>query len=168
MTFKSFFLGGVSALVFASTAYGDIVIEEAYARSSGPTAKTGAAFFVISNTGDTEDRLISASTSASKIAELHTHIAGDNGVMLMRHDEDGFDVEAGGIHALKRGGDHVMMMGLTAPFVQGETVELTLTFEHAGEMSVIVPIDNERTPTHAEMDHGDMKHDEVDHEAMGH
>jgi copper(I)-binding protein len=178
MTFKSFLLGGFSALAFASTAHADIAVEDAYARSSGPAAKTGAAFFVISNTGEVEDRLISVTTSASKVVQLHTHIAGDNGVMLMRQDKDGFEVEAGGTHALKRGGDHVMMMGLTAPFVQGETVELTLTFEHAGDMTVVVPVDNERTPKHSDMkhgemdhsamDHGEMKHGEVDHEAMGH
>jgi copper(I)-binding protein len=184
MTFTSFLLGGFSALAFAlpaaadhaagdhadhdgSAAHSVIMIHDAYARSSGPTAKTGAAFFTVMNHGDIEDRLISAATTASKVVELHTHIDAGDGVMLMRKDEDGFEVTAGGSHELARGGDHVMMMGLTEPFVQGETVELTLTFEQAGDITVTIPIDNERTPAHGEMDHGSMDHSAMGHDASG-
>lgn len=173
MTLKSLILGGACALTFATPMLADIVIEDAYARSSGAAAKTGAAFFTISNTGTSQDRLMSAATTASKIAELHTHIEADNGVMLMREVEGGFEVEAGGEHALMRGGDHVMLMGLNAPFVQGESIELTLTFEHAGEITVMLPIDNERQPEMAHGDmhgdmHGDKSHDDKGDEAHDH
>ena len=130
-----------------------IMIHDAYARSSGPSAKVGAAFFTLMNHGEVNDRLISATTSAAKVVELHTHIDAGNGVMQMRQDEDGFDVAAGDSHALARGGDHVMMMGLTGPFIQGETVELTLTFEQAGDITVTVPIDNERSADDAHAHH---------------
>jgi copper(I)-binding protein len=150
-------------------AFADITIEDAYARSSGAMAKTGAAFFVIKNTGHDADRLIAATSDVAKIAELHTHIEAD-GVMKMRRDEDGFEVPAMGAHALQRGADHVMFMGLNGPMVQGETFEVTLTFENAGDITVTVPVDLERMPEHGDMDHGDMKMDtgEVDHSKMNH
>jgi copper(I)-binding protein len=167
MSLKSTVLGGFTAILFALPAAADITIEDAYARSSGPSAKTGAAFFVIKNTGHDEDRLISATSDVAKLVELHTHIE-DDGIMKMRKDEDGFEVPAMGAHALERGADHVMFMGLNGPMLQGETFDVTLTFETAGEITVTVPVDLERTPDHGDMDHGDVGHDDMDHSAMDH
>lgn len=165
MSLKSTLLGGFAATLFALPTLADITVEDAYARSSGPSAKTGAAFFVIKNTGMEEDRLINAASGMAKRVELHTHIHGDDGVMKMRRDEDGFEVPAMGMHALKRGADHVMLMGLTAPMVQGETFDVTLTFEHAGDITITVPVDLERTA-----DAGAMKMDmeKKDHSKMDH
>ena len=122
----------------------DIQIDDAYARVGRPGAPTGAAFMVIRNTGDTDDRLIAAATPDAKLVELHTHIDAGNGVMQMRPVEDGFVIPAGGEHALMRGGDHVMMMGLTRALAEGDEITLTLTFEKAGEMALTVPVDNVR------------------------
>ena len=41
---------------------------------------------------------------------------------------------------LEPGGLHVMLMGLQAPLVEGESFALTLTFERAGAVEVTVPI----------------------------
>lgn len=174
MTFKSIIISSLCAFTlpatFSSAAFADVIIHDAYARSSGATAKTGAAFFTIMNTGEIEDRLIDVSTAAAKIVQLHTHISGENGVMMMREDQDGFEVASGGIHSLKRGGDHVMMMDLTEPFVQGADLELVLTFEQAGDIAVTVPVDNEREPeegAHSTLDHSTLNHSEMDHDASG-
>ena len=121
-----------------------IVIEEAYARAASPMAKAGAAFMLIMNPTDTEDRLIAAATDAAARVELHTHIEDADGVMRMIEVEDGFAVPAGGMTELKRGGLHVMMMGLTRSLEHGDSIDLTLTFEQAGDMTITVPIDNER------------------------
>ena len=51
---------------------------------------------------------------------------------------------AGGSHALKRGGDHVMFMGLSQPFEPGVTVPVVLEFEKAGEIRVEIPVDLDR------------------------
>ena len=142
MTMKSILLGAALSLA-TLPAFAEIVVDDAYARASSPAAKVGASFMVISNTGDEADRLVSASTDAADRVELHTHVMTD-GVAKMMEVEEGFPVEAGGEVLLQRGGFHVMMMGLTAPFVQGEMISLTLTFEKAGDMTIMVPIDNER------------------------
>jgi copper(I)-binding protein len=106
--------------------------------------------------------LIGAASDVAKVVELHTHIEQD-GIMKMRQDKDGFKVPAMGAHALQRGADHVMFMGLTAPMVQGGTFEVTLTFEQAGEITITVPVDLERTPEHGAMK---MGHGKVDHGNM--
>lgn len=146
----------------AAPALAEITISDAYARSSGMAAKAGAAFFMIENTGAEDDRLIAATSNAAKRVELHTHIEAEGGVMRMVHVEEGFAVPAGAQHALARGGDHVMFMGLTAPFEHGNVLNVTLVFEKAGEITVEIPVDLERKGamdgSGPQMDHGAMKH----------
>ena len=61
----------------------DITVTDAYARSATPVSKSGAAFMVIHNDGDTDDRLIGVQTDAAARAELHTHMDMGEGVMKM-------------------------------------------------------------------------------------
>lgn len=122
-----------------------ISIEDAYARG-GP--HSGAAFFTIANAGQDDDRLVGVSSDSAERVELHTHLEDENGVIRMRPVEDGFQVPAGGTHALERGGDHVMFMGLAAPFEDGGTVAVTLSFEKAGDMELQIPVDNDRGQGH--------------------
>lgn len=142
-----------ATLLAAPVLAADISIEEAYARASNP--KAGAAFMMIRNNGDTDDRLISVASDAAARVELHTHKDMGDGVMKMMHVEEGFAIPGGGMHALARGGDHIMFMGLTEPFEQGEMVTVTLTFEQAGEMVVEIPVDLERQTGHGAMTQGD-------------
>jgi len=116
----------------------------------------------IMNHSSEDDRLIGAASSIAKKVELHTHKDMGDGVMKMVHVEEGFAIPAGGMHGLMRGGDHVMFMGLTQDMIQGESVEVTLTFEKAGDIVVQIPVDLERKATggmmHKKMDHsGEMK-----------
>lgn len=159
--FKTTFIAAAVAatLPFAAFAESMIEVHDAYARSSGAAAKSGAAFMVLHNHGDTDDRLVAASSPAAERLELHTHIATADGVMKMREIEGGIEMPAGSEHAMARGGDHVMFLGLTAPFEQGEMIPLTLTFEKAGDVEIEVMVDLERMPA----GHG-MKHD-MDHGA---
>uniref|UniRef100_UPI003514D703 copper chaperone PCu(A)C n=1 Tax=Nioella sp. TaxID=1912091 RepID=UPI003514D703 len=147
MSFKTPFFAGVAALAFALPAFADgIMIHDPYARASSGMAMSGAAFMEIVNQTDTDDRLVEARSEAAARVELHTHMEDANGVMRMMEVEDGFAIPAGQTHALARGGDHVMFMGLTEPFEHGEEIEVTLVFEQAGEITVMIPIDLERMP----------------------
>ncbi len=121
-----------------------IAIIDPHARSSGATAQSGAAFMTIENRGDADDRLIGASSDIAARVELHTHEEDDDGVMRMSEVEDGFAIPAGGSYSLERGGAHVMLMGIDAPFEDGETIALSLEFEHAGPVEVEVPVDLSR------------------------
>ena len=120
-----------------------IEITSAFARASTPLAKAGAAFLEITNNGTEPDRLVAVETPAAKRAELHTHVMSD-GVMQMRHDEDGFDLPAGGAIVMQRGGDHVMLMGLTTGLSDGDAFPLTLIFETAAPVTIDVTVDLSR------------------------
>lgn len=136
----------VAAPAFADHAAGhagSITVVDAYARFM-PGAKAGAAFMVIKNTGTEDDQLIDARADISMKTELHTHKAGDGGVMQMVHVPEGFAIPAEGEHALARGGDHVMFMGLKSMPAQGDTIPVTLVFQKAGEVIVDVPVDMNR------------------------
>ncbi|MDB4213682.1 copper chaperone PCu(A)C [Octadecabacter sp.] len=157
MSLKSTFLGAIVALGLATPVLAEIEIHDQYARSSN--AMTGAAFMVIHNYSDIDDRLIGVTSNAAARTEIHTHIEDDNGVMRMVHVEDGIGIPAGGEILMKRGANHVMFMGLSEPFVQDADVIITLMFETAGAVEVIVPVDQDRVETdHGAMDHSDMDH----------
>lgn len=154
MSFKTSILAAVAAATLGSAAWAaDIMVKDPYARSATSTSVTGAAFMVLMNHTDTDDRLVSAQSDIAERVELHTHIEDENGVMKMREVEDGFALPAGGMHALKRGGDHVMFMGLKEPLKEGDTVSVTLTFEKAGDVVVEIPVDLSRKDGHGEMKH---------------
>ena len=135
----------VTALALPAIAeMGKIRIDDAYARSATSMAKSGAAFMGIINHSGEDDRLISASSDAAARVELHTHIE-DDGVMRMVEVEEGFEIAAGETILLKR----------------GEMIDVTLTFEKAGDVDVKIPVDLERQPepgAHAVHDHGDHSH----------
>ncbi|MGH1415466.1 MAG: copper chaperone PCu(A)C [Pelagimonas sp.] len=153
MKFNAIFAGAAAFALMSSAAMADIVVMDSYARSAGKSAKAGAAFMVIENTGSEGDRLVSAASDISKKVELHTHKDMGDGVMKMMHVEEGFEIPAGGKHMLMRGGDHVMFMGLNGPMEDGETVKVTLTFEKAGDIVVDIPVDLKRKGKHGGMDH---------------
>jgi len=168
MSFKTTFTAALAATTFAFPALAEIEIHDPYARSSNPMA--GAAFMIIHNHGDTDDRLVGVRSDASQRVELHTHTEDDAGVMRMIHVEEGFDLPADGELMLKRGGNHVMFMGLTAPFEQGDIITITFEFEQAGDVVVEIPVDQDRMPAEA-MDHSSHDHSDGhgdDHEGHDH
>ena len=161
MSMNAYFAAASAAfLTLTSAAFADgIMVKDAYVRSSTPSSPTGAAFMTLMNHGDTDDRLIAATSDVAKRVELHTHTEDANGVMKMSEIEGGIALEAGGMHQMKRGGDHVMFMGLTAPLEQDSEITVTLTFEKAGEMEITIPVDHTRKPAHGGMDHSGHSND---------
>lgn len=61
------------------------------------------------------------------------------GEMTMRPVEF-MELKAGTPFELKPGGFHIMLIGLVSPLEVGQTIQLTLVFEKAGEMTVDVPV----------------------------
>ena len=157
MSYRTRVLALATASLFALPAFADsIMVMDPYARAASPTAKAGAAFMTLHNMSGADDRLIAARTDAAKRVELHTHKETGDGVMQMMEVENGIPVAAGEMVHLKRGGLHVMLMGLTGPLEQGADVDVTLVFETAGEIDVRIPVDNERAPeagSHGGHDH---------------
>lgn len=149
MTFRLSTTAILAAVSLGLPAWAEITVQDAYARSASPMAKTGAAFMTIDNSGDADDRLVAASSAAAARVELHTHVETD-GMMNMVPIEGGIGLPAHGSHTLMRGGDHIMFMGLTASWKDGDLIPVTLTFEHADPVTIEIPVDLTRMP----MSHG--------------
>jgi copper(I)-binding protein len=118
---------------------GDLNLSNPRVIETPPNARNAGGFLTIMNTGDSDDRLVSASSSVAERVELHT-MTMDGDVMRMRELEDGIALPAGEMVELAPGGLHVMFIGLTGPFVAGETVPVTLTFESGASQDLTLPV----------------------------
>ena len=102
------------------------------------TAGNGAVYVTINNRGSEADALLSASTEVATTVELHETIEQD-GKMVMRPLPK-FDVPAGGKLEIKPGSYHIMLLGLKEDLNPGQIVNVTLSFEKGGQMSVEAPV----------------------------
>jgi len=133
---------------------GDLTIEHPWARASIGQVPNGAAYLTIVNAGQETDRLLAVESDVAKHVALHTHLMED-GVMKMR-PVDAIEVAPGAPTVLQPGGLHVMLMGLTAPLVEGELFPLTLTFERAGKVEIEVIVQEAAPMDGGTMDGGTM------------
>jgi copper(I)-binding protein len=140
---KSLLKRAALLLMLATPAYAHdgVHIIDPYARI---LVGSGAVYFMMSNHSDTDDVLLSASSPDAAMVHLMNSSADANGVMSMA-DVDNFPVAAEDSRTLAGGGDHVMLMGVTRKVTTGDTVTVTLVFEHAGTVTLTVPVDNKRT-----------------------
>jgi copper(I)-binding protein len=134
------FVATTSALA-ADAKVGDLVITHPFATPTPPGAKTGGAYLrKVENTGKTPDALVSASSTAADRVEIHT-MTMDGDVMRMR-DVKSVPIAPGrAIMMSPPMGYHLMLVGLHAPLVAGQTIPLTLQFEHAGRVDVTVDVE---------------------------
>lgn len=150
-----------AAVLLTTPAFADCIgfmVHDPYARASTAMSTSGAAFMVMHNHGESDCHVTGARSDAAQRTELHTHIMDDNGVMRMVHVEEGFVIPADGELVLQRGAEHVMFMGLNAPFEPGNVFNLTFELEGGEEYTVEVPVDLERMPMQGEghgQGHGD-------------
>jgi copper(I)-binding protein len=115
-----------------------IVISSARVLPPFPGRDVAAGYMSITNHSKTDDKLISASSPISSAVEIHNHIEED-GVMKMRQI-DGIQIKAGETIELKPGSFHLMMFGSTVAEDQKD-VSLTLNYENAPSVTMIVPIE---------------------------
>lgn len=138
----AFLASMISPTVGASDAgmatLGDLMIHDGWARASIGKAPNSAAYMTLMTRGESEDKLVAVETPAAARAELHHHMLED-GVAKMRQIE-AIEVAPGEPTMLEPGGLHIMLMGLTARLDEGATLELTLTFEKAGNITVELPV----------------------------
>ena len=111
----------------------DIAVKQAWSRATPKGAKVAGGYLAIENRGIQPDRLLSASSSAAAKVEIH-QMALQDGIMTMRPLDDGLTIPADATVALAPGGDHIMFVGLNAPFEEGQRVPVSLNFERAGKI----------------------------------
>ncbi|MCW1918464.1 copper uptake system-associated protein [Rhodobacter sp. KR11] len=122
-------------------AHEGVHVTDPFARFVGPS---GAAYFQVTNHAQADDRLISASSPDVGMVMIMTNSADENGVMKMTDLPDGIVLPGEASHDLAPGGDHVMLMQPKHPVKDGETISVTLVFEHAGAVTVTIPVMNKR------------------------
>ena len=118
---------------------GDINISLPFTRATLPNAPVAGGFLTIENTGTEPDRLISATSDIANDTQIH-EMAMEGDVMKMRQLVDGLEIPAGETVVLAPGGFHIMFMGLNQTLVEGDTVAVTLTFEKAGTVELLLPV----------------------------
>lgn len=134
-------------------AVADTTIEVGDARMPVPPGPNAAVYMTLTNAGDTDARLVAASSDVAESAELHESTEQD-GQMSMA-PVDGVDIPTGGTATFEPGGLHLMLLGVDDGLVEGDTISLTLQFEGAAEQTVeatVVPIGDSPTTMHSETD----------------
>ena len=118
---------------------GSLQIEAPWLRATPGGAKVAAGYLRITNTGSEPDRLTGASMPLAARGEVH-EMTMQNGVMQMRGLAQGLTIEPGKSVELKPGGFHLMFLDLKGPLKEGAKVDVTLTFEKAGSVTVPFPV----------------------------
>jgi periplasmic copper chaperone A len=119
---------------------GALQIEAPWLRATPGGAKVGAGYLRITNTGSETDRLTGASMPLSARGEVH-EMTMQNGVMHMGALARGLAIPPGKTAELKPGGFHLMFLDLKGALKQGEKVDVTLTFEKAGSVTIPFPVE---------------------------
>jgi periplasmic copper chaperone A len=144
-----------------------IKVSDAWARTSSAMAAAGAAYMVIENSGSAADALTGAASPAAKTVEVHETVAmesaapsdgmgspapsdamgspmpsasGGSGGMMGMQPIARLEIPAGGTVELKPGSYHIMMIGLNQELKVGDKIEITLTFEKAGDVKVTAEV----------------------------
>jgi copper(I)-binding protein len=93
-----------------------------------------AGYLTVRNGGTAGDRLLKVSSPDANSITMH------RSTDTSMEEVDSLPVPAGGALQLSRGGDHLMIMGWRKPPAVGDDLELDLTFEHRGTITVKVPV----------------------------
>jgi periplasmic copper chaperone A len=117
---------------------GGITISGAWARP-GLAGANGAIYFIIENSGEQADALLSAEANVSQLVQLHQSMMDSSGTMSM-HEQERVDVPAKDQVAFQPGGLHVMLINLNEDLNPGDRFHLTLNFQGAGAVPVDVEV----------------------------
>jgi copper(I)-binding protein len=147
-----------------TTAGDEISFAGEWARNSPAAATMGAAYLTI--TSPVDDALVGAKVDASiaGTAEIHEMVMDHNsmggmgtettmhmggmgtettmpmGGQMVMQEVDRIELPAGQAVELKPGSYHIMLIDLVAPLELGGTVQITLIFENAGEITIEFPV----------------------------
>lgn len=115
-----------------------LAIADAWVAVAPQGAKVAPGFLTVGNTATESDRIIAASSPRAGRIELHDTSADAKAKMLPVGE--GIAVPAAGSISLKQGGPHLMFMDIKEPFIAGQTIPVTLTFEKGGNIEVALSV----------------------------
>lgn len=125
----------------------DIWADEAFAYATQPGAKTGAVFIAVHNNGKETDRLLGATAPGiAGIVELHdSYVDPDDGQMMMRKIPNVLLIGGYTIQLLPIG-YHIMLIDMQKQLKVGDTFDIILHFEKAGDLKAKIEVIPPGTP----------------------
>ncbi|MFJ4165571.1 copper chaperone PCu(A)C [Microbacterium sp. NPDC089698] len=115
-----------------------VTIENAWVKSAEDGMS--ATFGTLTNSSGDDVTVVSVASEASNMLQLHETVANESGEMVMREIKGGFVIPARGELALEPGGNHIMLMDLTAPLKAGSEATFTLTFSDHSTYRFTAPV----------------------------
>lgn len=138
-------IAGVVLLTLAAAGCGSehntIDVGDPWARPTAPGADSAAFYVTFTNDTGADDLLTDGYSTSCEEIQVHNTTLTD-GVMSMAPASaaDLFIANDASLN-LEPGGLHVMCVGPREPLVEGETVQLELTFDKSGVITFDVPIE---------------------------
>ena len=131
------------ALAACSSGSGVLAISDSWAPSMPPNAPTAAIYLTIDNGTGSDDQLLAVSSPRCGTTEIHSTTIDENRVMKMRPaTPEQLQIPAGDKLEMMPGGLHVMCIDPTAPLADGEMLDVTVTFEKAGNIAITTPVED--------------------------
>lgn len=130
----------LAACQSSKIATGPLEVKGAWSR---PALKgdNGAVYLVIENGTSQDDALLSVGTNIASAVELHqSQVEGDQ---MSMHQLEEVMLPVGEAVEFSPGGLHLMLAGLTRELTTGDTFDITLVFEKAGEKVVTVIVQDD-------------------------
>ena len=129
-------------LIFSSNLNAEISVENEWARVT--PSGTGSVYMKIKNNGNSEDKLLSASSDKAGMVMIHRSIR-EGDISKMIHIHDGITIPGNSSVSLKPGDYHLMLMNLDKNLSLGDKISIILNFEKNDSLE-INPIAKLRPP----------------------
>ena len=142
--FKLSFLIFVIFFLMTACSSVQLKIKDSWARPAR-TGENSAAYFTIRNQTFVKDKLLSAGSGIADAVEIHKTMAmpsaGDNSSQPMQMvPQESVEIGVLANVNFEPGGLHIMFINLNQDLKIGDTFELILNFEKAGEIKIEVPV----------------------------
>jgi copper(I)-binding protein len=135
--FTLLLLTAISILITGCSG-GEMTVTQGWARPA-VTGQNGAVYFVINNKTGQDDTLLEVRGDVADAVEVHMSQMNETGVMSMERQVSA-SIPAGSSVEFKPGGLHVMLIGLKKDLQPGDTIDIALDFQNAGEVYLSVPV----------------------------
>lgn len=119
--------------------FGDIVVEQAWARLVPGAARTGAVYLTIHNKSGQDDLLLAVDSPAAGTTAIHKTEVKD-GVARMEPLPVGVPIPSHGEVVMRPGAMHIMLTKVSAERTAAGKLPVTMVFQEAGTMEFEVPI----------------------------
>ena len=121
-----------------SSLSGKIEVKKSWLRPAESGSNSTAYLSLINGTSES-DSLLSISSDAFQLTEVHESYETEDGLSGMRPAKD-LSIASGDSLVLEPGGLHIMLMGATKTIAETDSITISLHFKKAGEKTVKIPV----------------------------